>query len=56
MGRWEGSEVARWERWEGSEVARLERWENGEAERWEVPVFFLRWGTQDESKISSFCF
>ena len=56
QGRWEGSEVVRWERWEGSEVARWESWENGEAERWEVPGFIQGWGTQDESKISSFCF
>ena len=53
QGRWEGSEMGRWERWEGSEVA---RWENGEAERWEVPGFIQGWGTQDESKISFFCF
>ena len=56
QGRWEGSEVGKvagWERWKGSEVA---RWENGEAERWEVPGFIQGWGTQDESKISSFCF
>ena len=37
MGRWQGSEVAGWERKEGSEVA---RWENGEAERWEYLVLF----------------
>ena len=43
--------MARWERWEGSE---WERWENGETERWEVPCFIQGWGTQDESKISSF--
>ena len=59
QGRWEGSEVgkvAEWERWKGSEVARWERWENGEAERWEVTGFIQGFGSQDESKISSFYF
>ena len=55
-GRWEGSEVAKWERWEGSKVARWERCENGESGRWEYLVLFQGWGTQDESKISVFCF
>ena len=53
---WEGSEVASWDRWEGSEVARWERWESSEVARWEVPGFIRGWGTQGESKISSFCF
>ena len=48
--------MAGWERWKGSEVTRWENWENGEAERWKVPGFIQGWGTQDESKISSFCF
>ena len=34
-------------RWEGSEVAMWERWENGEAERWEVPGFIQGCETQD---------
>ena len=55
-GKWEGSEMARWKRWKSSEVARWERRENGETERWEVPGFIQGWGTQHESKISSFCF
>ena len=43
QGRWEGSEVGRWERWEvsevgrweGSEVTGWERWEGSEVARWE---------------------
>ena len=62
--RWEGEKVGRlvrWEggrvvRWQGGKVVRWERWENGEAERCEVPGFIEGWETQDESKISSFCF
>ena len=33
QGRWEGSEVGRWERWEVSEVRRWGRWEG--SEKWE---------------------
>ena len=54
--RWEGSEVASWERWEDNEVASWERWESSEVASCEVPGFIREWGTQDESKISSFCF
>ena len=56
MGKWEGSEVAGWERWKGSEVARWERWESGDVGRWEILGFIQGWGIQGESKISSFCF
>ena len=66
--RWENSEVAQSERWEGSEVAakvgrgggcetaRQERWESSEVARWEILCFIHGWGTQGETKISSFCF
>ena len=37
--------MVRWERCEGSKVG-----------RWEVPGLTQGWGTQGESKISSFCF
>ena len=37
-------------------MARWERWEVGEAGRWEVAGLMQNWGTQDKSKISSFCF
>ena len=37
-------------------MARWERWENCEAQRREVPGFIKGWGTQHESKISSFSF
>ena len=47
-------EVKCW--WEVGEVERWERWESGEVARWEVPGFIQGWGTQGESKISSFCF
>ena len=54
--RWEVSEMGRWGTWESSELAIWERWENGEVEKWEVPGFIQGWGTQVDSKISSFCF
>ena len=56
--RWEGSEVAIWERCvqEGSKIARQERWESSEVARWKIPCFIQVWGTQGETKISSFYF
>ena len=57
--RWESSEVAIWERCVeggGSEMARQERLESSEVGRWEIPCFIHVWGTQGETKISSFCF
>ena len=45
-----------WERYEGGEVARWERWESSKVTRWEVSGFIQEWGTQADSKISSFCF
>ena len=42
-GRWDGSEVASWEKWEGCEVARWEKWEISEVTRWEVPGFVQEW-------------
>ena len=39
--RWEGSEVAIWEKWD-SEVAGWERLESSKVARWEVPGFNLR--------------
>ena len=39
------SEMARWERWETSDVA------SGK-----IPCFIQGWGTQGETKVSSFCF
>ena len=52
----ECSEAAMWERYEGGEVARWERWESSKVTRWEVSGFIQEWGTQADSKISSFCF
>ena len=39
--RWEGSEVAIWERCVqgGSKIARQERWESSEVARWKIPCF-----------------
>ena len=54
--RWEIGELGRWERWKGNEVVRWKRQESGEVGRWEVPGLIQGWGTQGESKISSFCF
>ena len=45
MGRWQGGRVVRWQ------VRRVVRWEG-----WEIPGLTQGWGTQSESKISSFCF
>ena len=33
LGRWEDSELGRWERWEGSKLERYERWEDNEVVR-----------------------
>ena len=54
--RWEGSEVAIWERWEGggSEMARQERWESSEVARWEIPCFIQGWETRVRSKFHLF--
>ena len=54
--RWENSEVAQWERWEGSEMARWERWETSDVASGKIPCFIQGWGTQGETKVSSFCF
>ena len=46
-------------RWEGGKGGRVVMWkrrESGEVGRLEVPGFIPAWGTQGESKISSFCF
>ena len=65
LGRWERCvTVVRWQsgkggrivRWKSSEVARWEGWYSSEVVTWEVPIFIQEWGTQGESKISSFCF
>ena len=31
LGRWENSELRRWERWEGNKLQRSERWGDSEA-------------------------
>ena len=45
-----------WEVGKGGRIIRWERWESGEVGRWGVPGFIQGRGTQDESKILSFCF
>ena len=35
-------------------MAREEGWESCEVTRWEIPFFIQGWGTQRQTKISSF--
>ena len=44
-------------RWQGGKGARVVRWQGGKGGRvvrWEVPGFIQGWGTESQSKISSF--
>ena len=56
-----GGTVVRWQFGKGggggvSEMTRRERWETSDVARWEIPCFIQGWGTQGETKVSSFCF
>ena len=59
--RWQGRKsggIVRWHSRKGGKVVRSQGKKDGRVQvaRQEIPCFIQRWGAQDETKISSFCF